>query len=53
MLSFTFKANAYIDPGTGSLIIQALIAGIAGGLFAIKMFWRQIKLFFSNLFTKK
>ncbi|MBE0644940.1 MAG: hypothetical protein IH600_12730 [Bacteroidetes bacterium] len=27
---------AYIDPGTGSLIIQALIAGLLGMLFAIR-----------------
>jgi hypothetical protein len=48
-----YDASAYIDPGTGSLIVQAIIAGIAGGLFAIKTFWRQIKSFFSNLFSKK
>ncbi len=27
---------AYIDPGTGSLVIQALIAGFLGALFALR-----------------
>jgi len=43
---------AYIDAGTGSLIIQFLIAGVVGGLFLIKVFWRKVKAFFSNLFSR-
>jgi hypothetical protein len=27
---------AYIDPGSGSLIIQAVIAGVAGGAFMLR-----------------
>ncbi len=41
-------ALAYIDSGTGSLIIQSLIAVIAGGLFAIKTYWHKLKMFFSQ-----
>ena len=33
---------AYIDPGTGSYFIQILIAALAGGVFALKMFWKKI-----------
>ena len=33
MLSF-----AYLDPGTGSLVLQALLAGAAG----VAVFWRQL-----------
>lgn len=47
------EAHAYLDPGTGSLILQAILAGIFSALFFIKMFWRRIKLFFSNLFSGK
>ncbi len=36
----------YIDPGSGSLIFQLLIAGLAGSLYAVKVFWKQIKTFF-------
>ncbi len=36
-------ANAhYLDPGTGSLIIQIAIGAIAGGLVAAKVFWKRI-----------
>ncbi|MHC4525412.1 MAG: hypothetical protein ACYSU8_07745, partial [Planctomycetota bacterium] len=44
---------AYLDPGTGSFIFQMLIAGFVGGLFALKLFWTQIKTFFSALFSKR
>ncbi len=32
----------YIDPGSGSFIIQLIIAGLLGSALAIKAFWRQI-----------
>lgn len=38
----TGNAHAYIDVGTGSLIIQFLVAGLFGSLFAAKVFWRRI-----------
>ncbi len=40
-LFFLKSANAYIDPGTGSFVIQLLIAGFLGALYALKVFWRQ------------
>lgn len=33
---------AYIDPGTGSFIIQVVVAVVAASLFGVKMFWRRI-----------
>ncbi len=36
---------AYIDPGTGSIILQAIAAGIIGGLVAVKLFWHRILVF--------
>lgn len=44
---------AYIDPGTGSLIIQILLAALVGAGFAVKIFWTKIKSFFSRVFAKK
>ena len=41
-------AQAYIDPGTGSMFIQSLVAAIAGGLFALKTYWYKLKIFFSR-----
>jgi hypothetical protein len=46
-------AYAYLDPGTGSYIIQVSIAMVFGVLFAIKIFWTNVKLFFLNLFKRK
>jgi hypothetical protein len=46
------NAYAYLDPGTGSYLLQLLLAGLLGGLLAVKMFWRNLKTFFSNLFSK-
>jgi uncharacterized membrane-anchored protein YitT (DUF2179 family) len=52
---FTFRqstADHYLDAGTGSIIIQALIGGLVGGLFALKIFWGRISTFFKNLFSR-
>ncbi|MEO6289915.1 MAG: hypothetical protein ABIO76_08345 [Ginsengibacter sp.] len=38
----------YIDPGSGSYLVQMIIAAVLGGLFYIKTIWRRIKLFFSK-----
>lgn len=49
----TKAAYAYLDPGTGSFILQILAAGALGGLFALKTFWRQIIDFLRRIFSKK
>jgi hypothetical protein len=36
-------AYAYIDPGTGSMAFQALLALLVGGLAAVKVYWHRIK----------
>ena len=41
-------AHAYIDPGTGSLILQSIIGAIAAGLVTIKIYWQKIRAFFSS-----
>jgi hypothetical protein len=45
-LAFCFvslpAANAYVDPGTGSFVFQAVIGGILAVALALKMFWRRI-----------
>ncbi len=43
----------YIDPGSGSYLVQVIIAAVLGGAFWIKKFWRNIKLFFSSLFARR
>lgn len=48
----SYNIHAYIDPGTGSLVIQVLIASFIGGLFLLKVFWGKVKAFFNNLFSR-
>ncbi len=40
------RAPAYLDPGTGSFILQLLIAGFLGLVLAVKIFWNRIVAFF-------
>ena len=47
-LVFAKGASAYLDPGSGSYIIQILIGTLLGGFFAIKIYWRKIKAYFSK-----
>jgi len=46
-------AHAYLDPGTGSYILQLLIGAFLGAMYAVKLCWSSIKMFFSRLFGKK
>lgn len=36
----------YVDPGSGSYLVQAIIAAILGALFYFKNIWWRIKAFF-------
>lgn len=36
---------AYLDPGSGSFILQALVAVLAGAIVAINAYWTRIKRF--------
>jgi hypothetical protein len=35
-------ANAYIDPGSGSMIFQAVVGGLLAAAIVVKTFWRRI-----------
>jgi hypothetical protein len=48
-----FTTQAYIDPGSGSVILQVILAGLLGMLFAIKIYFKWIVTFFKNLFSRK
>lgn len=40
-------AHAYLDPGTGSMILQGIIGAVVGGLIALKLYWSRLKEFLS------
>lgn len=44
-LAATEPAYAYLDPGTGSILLQGLIASVAAGLVVIKLYWHKVKAF--------
>ena len=41
-------AFAYIDPGTGSFVVQGIIAAVVGVGVTLKMFWGRIKAAFTG-----
>jgi len=47
------NAYAYIDPGSGSLILQIVFGLLVGFVVAGKMFWRRFLDFFSWLKSKR
>lgn len=47
---FMNQAYAYLDPGTGSILLQGLIAGIGGLIFWFASIKRQIIAFFHKIF---
>ena len=55
VLFLTYSSNvfAYLDPGTGSMILQGIIAGIAAGIYYISMYFTKIKLFFLEKINRK
>lgn len=36
-------AWAYLDPGTGSMLLQVILGGIAAIGVALKLFWHKIR----------
>ena len=43
------KAHAYLDAGTGSYVIQIIIASLATALFSIKLWWRRMAAIASHM----
>jgi hypothetical protein len=42
------RSLAYLEPGTGSYMLQMLLALLVGGAFALKVFWKRIVGFFER-----
>jgi len=35
-------SHAYLDPGSGSMVLQLLLGGLAGLAVFLKLFWRKL-----------
>lgn len=49
ILLIPIPAFAYLDPGSGSMILQLLLGGVAGVVMVIKLYWHS----FLNIFKNK
>jgi len=49
LLGFPGIAHAYIDPGTGSLLLQGIIAAFV----SVLVFWRNLRMSILNFFRDK
>jgi hypothetical protein len=36
-------AHAYLDPGTGSILLQSILALIAGTAVTLRLYWSKLK----------
>lgn len=47
----TGPAWAYLDPGTGSMMLQLLLGGIAGAMVVGKLYWHRFREFVTSRFS--
>lgn len=53
LLAPILRPHAYLDPGSGSFLVQLLIAGLVGAGFLVKTYWKKIKGLFRRSDSKK
>ncbi len=44
LLLMAESVHAYLDPGTGSMLLQVILGGIAAVGVALKLFWHKIRI---------
>jgi hypothetical protein len=44
LLTAVEPLHAYLDPGTGSMLLQVILGGIAAIGVALKLFWHRIRI---------
>jgi hypothetical protein len=47
-LTFSINAEAYLDPGTGSMMLQVILGGVAAIGVAIKLYWHKLRVFLGS-----
>jgi hypothetical protein len=51
-ISSTREALAYLDPGTGAMLTQAIIGMIAVGMITIRSWWHFVKTLPNRIMSK-
>ena len=46
LLLFFTDTQAYLDPGTGSMLLQVILGGVAAIGVAIKLYWHKLRVAF-------
>ena len=48
-INILLRPMAYLDPGTGSFVIQMVLAGLLGVAVVVRVYWKKI----TKVFNKK
>ncbi len=43
VIAYAPPAHAYVDAGIGSVLLQVVVASVAGGLLTLRVYWGRIK----------
>jgi hypothetical protein len=55
IFNYSTPVEAYLDPGSGSMMLQLLLGGVAGIAVVFKLYWRRLseRLRFKSTSRKK
>jgi methylmalonyl-CoA mutase N-terminal domain/subunit len=53
VLAAETRVDAYLDPGSGSMLVQLLLGGVAGAAVIMKLGWERFKGVFRSSKTKQ
>jgi hypothetical protein len=48
VVSLPVPAHAYVDPGTGAMLLQLLLGGVAGAAVVAKLYWARLRSLFKK-----
>jgi hypothetical protein len=46
VLATEARVDAYLDPGSGSMLVQLLLGGVAGAAVILKLGWQRLRSMF-------
>jgi hypothetical protein len=46
------RVDAYLDPGSGSMLVQLLLGGVAGAAVIVKLGWQRFRSLFGGSSAK-